>query len=545
MRAKLIALLAMVATTAIPAPAAASSSDRPSLVVAIAVDQFSADLFAQYRAHYRGGLKRLSDGVVFPRGYQSHAATETCPGHATILTGNRPGHAGIIANNWIDQSVARADKRVYCAEDPSAPDSSSRNYAPSLMRLRVPTLGDRMKAADPGSRVIAVAGKDRAALMMGGHKADQIWWWGANGFTGLPGHTATPPVERANAAARTEIATGRAAMALPDHCVPLDQPVALPSGGTVGAGHFERAPGDAGAFRASPELDTATLALATALVEDQALGRRGHVDLLAISLSATDLIGHRYGTAGAEMCLQVTAIDAMLGRFFEQLDKTGVDYLVALTADHGGHDLPERSGQNAIDDARRIDKALTLAAVNSALADRTGIKGPLLLGDGLAGDLYLRRDLSSAEKRRALTEALALLRAHPQAAAVLTHDELAAAPEPSGPPEAWSLLDEAKASFDPERSGDLVLLLKPRVTPIADPAHGTVATHGSPWDYDRRVPILFWRKGIVPFEQPLGVETVDITPSIAAIIGLSLPKGEIDGRCLDLIAGPETSCRAQ
>lgn len=544
MRAKLIAVLAMVATAAIPA-AATPSNDKPSLIVAIAVDQFSADLFAQYRARYRGGLKRLAEGVVFPKGYQSHAATETCPGHATILTGTRPGHAGIIANSWIDQSVARADKRVYCAEDPGVPGSSSGNYMPSLIRLRVPTLGDRMKAADGGSRVIAVAGKDRSALMMGGHKADQIWWWTANGFAGLPGRTATPPVERANAAARAAIAAGQAAMPLPDHCLPLDRPVALPGGGTVGTGRFARAAGDGRAFRVSPELDAATLALATALVEGEALGRRGHVDLLAISLSATDMIGHRYGTAGAEMCLQVAAIDAMLGTFFEQLDKRGIDYLVVLTADHGGHDLPERSREDAIGDARRIDKALTLTAVNRALADRTGIKGPLLLGDGLAGDLYLRRDLPSAEKRRALTEALALLRAHPQVAAVFTHDELAAAPDPSGPPEAWSLLDEAKASFDPERSGDLVLLLKPRVTPIANPAHGAVATHGSPWDYDRRVPILFWRKGIAPFEQPLGVETVDIMPSIAAIIGLSLPESGIDGRCLDLVAGPETSCPAQ
>ncbi|MBJ7443727.1 MAG: alkaline phosphatase family protein, partial [Sphingobium sp.] len=102
-----------------------------------------------------------------------------------------------------------------------------------------------------------------------------------------------------------------------------------------------------------------------------------------------------------------------------------------------------------------------------------------------------------------------------------------------------------RASFDPVRSGDILLLLKPRVTPIVDPTKGYVATHGSPWDYDRRVPILFWRKGLAHFEQPLGVETVDIMPTLAALIALPVAKSEIDGRCLDLVAGEGTSCPAQ
>src|SRR6185503_1326344 len=107
------------------APAAAEDRPPPKLIVAISVDQFSADLFAQYRQHFTGGLKRLSEGVVFPSGYQAHAATETCPGHSTILTGSRPARTGIIANNWFAQGAARADKNVYCAEDERVPGSSS------------------------------------------------------------------------------------------------------------------------------------------------------------------------------------------------------------------------------------------------------------------------------------------------------------------------------------------------------------------------------------------------------------------------------------
>src|SRR6059058_2499959 len=167
------------------AAAAASAQDRPPprLVVAISVDQFSADLFAQYRQHFTGGLRRLEEGVVFPSGYQSHNVTETCPGHSTILTGARPARTGIIANEWFDQSLARPDKQVYCSEDPSVPGSSSEHYTVSTQFLKVPTLGDRMKAADPRSRSVAIAGKDRAAIMMGGYGPDQRWYWTGKSYT--------------------------------------------------------------------------------------------------------------------------------------------------------------------------------------------------------------------------------------------------------------------------------------------------------------------------------------------------------------------------
>ena len=110
-----------------PAPPQSAPAPPPRLVVAIAIDQFAADLYAQYRQHYSGGLARLGQGAVFPSGFQSHAATETCPGHSTMLTGVRPARNGIIANNWFDPGIARADKRIYCSEDWTDPASSSRD----------------------------------------------------------------------------------------------------------------------------------------------------------------------------------------------------------------------------------------------------------------------------------------------------------------------------------------------------------------------------------------------------------------------------------
>lgn len=541
------AALGTAATAQSPATApteaaARAPTARPTLIVAIAVDQFSADLYAQYRPTFTGGFAKLAEGVVFPSGYQSHAATETCPGHSTILTGYRPGHTGIIANTFVDQSVARAEKHVYCMEDPSVPGTTPDHYVQSLWRLRVPTLGDRLKAVDPETRVVTVSGKDRGAMLLAGKQADGTWWWDGKGFASYPGRQPTETVATANAEVAKMVAAPHAAYPLPAQCAAVSHPVQVTPDRSVGAGRFERTGGDAKAFRASPEMDAATLMLAGRLLADGKLGQHpGHTDVLGISLSGTDVIGHAFGPGGGEMCVQLAELDKGLGAFFQQLDATGVDYMVVLTADHGGHDLVERNRENGAPDAARVDSALGLPAVNAALAKTTGLSGDIVLGDGAAGDMYLRKDLSAAAKAKALKAALALYRAHPQVQAVFTHAEVAAAPEPSGPPEAWSLLDEVKASFDPERSGDFIVLLKPRITPIPTATGGALATHGSPWGYDRRVPILFWRKGVTHFEQPLGVETVDIMPTLAAEIGLPVAKGP-DGHCLDLRAGPNDIC---
>ncbi|PJG47456.1 alkaline phosphatase [Sphingobium sp. LB126] len=534
--------------TTVPATAPAGApalATAPKLIVAISVDQFSADLFSEYRQYYTGGLKRLTEqGVVFPRGYQSHAATETCPGHSTILTGSRPSRTGIIANSWFDLGAARADKSVYCAEDETQPGSSSDNYVASPIHLKVPTLGGRMKIANPATRVVSIAGKDRAAIMMGGPTADQVWWLGGpKGYVSYKGVAVPPLVAKVNEAMARRLAEANPGFELPPQCAAKDFPVKA-GDKTVGTGRFAREGGDYKGFRISPEQDAMTLAFAAAAIEAMALGKQAQTDIISIGLSATDYIGHTYGTEGTESCIQVDRLDRELGAFFDRLDKDGTDYVVLLTADHGGHDLPERHRLNAMPMEQRVDTALTPKALSAVIAEKTGIAGKTLIwGDGPAGDLYFDRGLTAAERAKVEAATLALLRAHPQVQTVFTKAEIAATPSPSGPPESWSLIQEARASFDPQRSGDLLLLLKPRVMSIPESAvMGNVATHGSPWDTDRRVPILFWRKGLTHFEQPLGIETVDIMPTLAALIKLPVPKDQIDGRCLDLIAGDGDSC---
>jgi predicted AlkP superfamily pyrophosphatase or phosphodiesterase len=515
----------------------AAPANPPELVVAISVDQFSADLFAQYREHYRGGLARLLTGAVFPSGYQSHAATETCPGHSTIMTGARPARTGIIANEWLTKDASGKLASVYCAED-EANKPAEGPYTPSAVHLLVPTLGEMVKQAWPGAKNVAVSGKDRGALMMGGQDVDPIYFRWGNGFGTIAGREVGPQAKGVSERVGSLIAAGAPAMLVPAWCEAADR--AIPLGKfEVGAGHFAIRPGKANDFIRSPRFDQATLELAGQLVEGEKLGADQVPDVLSVSLSATDYVGHAYGTNGVESCVQVAALDDMLGQFFEMLDSRGIDYIAVLTADHGGIDLPERAREQAVPAAHRIDASAIVAGLEAA----TRLKAGGLAAPPSAGDVWLVPALAPADRAKAIAALKALPASNPDVAAVFTAEELAAAPLPKGEPGAWSLLDRARASYHPGRSGDVVVLLAPGVSPIPGPREGIVATHGSPYDYDRRVPILFWRKGLVHFEQPYPVETVDIAPTLAAILGLPVEQGTFDGRCLDLDSSSRSTCK--
>jgi arylsulfatase A-like enzyme len=311
---------------------------------------------------------------------------------------------------------------------------------------------------------------------------------------------------------------------------------AIPRGGKpVGNGVLGRAAGDTNGFRPTPQFDGAVLALAAGLVRELKLGRDSAPDVLSIGLSATDYVGHTYGTGGQEMCLQLLELDREIGDFLAQLDRWGIDYAVALTADHGGLDIPERLNAKGVADAAWVDSALGAQRLGQAVAASTGLKGPIIAFGGPSGDIFIDPALHGPDRAKARDALLAAYRAHPQVQAVFTKAQIASTSAPSGDPVRWSLIQRVRASFDAERSGDLYVVLKPHIMPILDTTR-YVATHGSPWDYDRRVPILFWRKGMGPGPREEAIDTVDIMPTLAATLGLSLAPGSVDGKCLATVA---------
>jgi predicted AlkP superfamily pyrophosphatase or phosphodiesterase len=536
-----------------PSPEAA-----PQLIIVISVDQFSAALFNQHRSTYTQGLRRLIDqGVVFPEAYQSHAATETCPGHSTLLTGRHPSATGIVANNWIDRAT---ESTLYCVTDPSHPVPGRPNSPRGPSNLKVSTFGEWLKQANPQSRVFGVSGKDRAAITMTGHHPDGVYWWDdERGFTtsvpvGTEEQTRLQPVAGFNKTLFERwdkqspswvVADQRCLVNSGSHrygSLSIDHRIPPPGAGAVSGQAFtlNGAPAAQKWLRASPVLDQTTLDLAVELIHQFHLGQQSAPDLLTISLSATDYIGHRYGSQGPEMCDQIAHLDQSLGQFMDEVTRLHVPAVMVLTADHGSVDAAERVSERAFP-ATRIDVATVMADLNASLRKNLRVNFDPMIGDGQ--QLYLSSKVQpEALRQKAIHLAVERLRQMPEVVDVFTATQLAQTHVP-----ARTLVDELTLaerfaeSFDVARSGDISVAFQAGAS-FGDPKSvgDAIAGHGSPWNYDRRVPLVFWRPGSVGFEQPLPVETVDIAPTLANLIGLKTPA--LDGRCLDLNSGPASTC---
>ena len=529
---------------------AAPPPPQPKLIVAIAIDQFSAELFQRYRPSYTGGLKRLSDGIAFT-GYQSHAATETCPGHSTILTGRHPAATGIIANSWFD---VKSGSNVYCVAVRGTADPDARGP----QNLRVSTFGEWLKQAQPQARVVSISGKDRAAIMLGGHKADEVYWWNdgvgftTSAFAGPATAAVTAPALAFNKAlfARWKAAPPRLwPTEIPAACQALEQPHSfgkLQLSGkvppelslTVESGDFLHRTDFQDQLRVSPIFDPMTIDFVDQTIDRLHLGQGPATDLLAVSLSSTDYIGHRYGNGGAEMCVQMAAVDQALGKLLAKLDSLGVPYVVALTADHGGVDAAERASEHGID-AHRIDPVGFVKRLNDALKAQLGLGFEPIVGDD-PQQLSINVGPDEALRAKVRDASIAWLKQQPEVAAAFNAEEVAAAAPPRGKPaDRLSVLERFHESYDRERSGDIQVQFSQYATLGMPRGPGdTVAGHGSPWDYDRRVPILFWWPGATPDDRKESAETVDIAPTLAAIAHVPTPT--VDGKCLEMVAG---ACR--
>lgn len=541
-----IRVAAVLALLLASAAQAAAPPRPPKLVVVLSLDQFSYDLYSRYRPTFTGGLARLASGESFV-GYQSHAATETCPGHSTLLTGDHPARTGIAANNWFDRKTG---SNIYCVTAIGTSDPLARTSA----HLLVDTLGDWMRAKDPRSRVVSVSGKDRAAIMMAGHHPSAVFWWNDGlgfGTSRLAGPLDPVAVKTAQAFDQEVFAKWSVQApalwptTLPERCRALEVPQTFGKLALSGAVPPETAKGfpkgadliadDAfnAELRASPSFDVLTLQFAERLLRAKKLGQGPAPDLLAVSLSVTDYLGHRFGNGGAEMCAQMTSVDAALAGFFADLDMIGVPYLVVLTADHGSIDAAERFGPPA----RRIDVLALLGQLSGYLRKTFGLEYDPLLGDD---PHQIILGLAPADERRRaeiLARAQAWLKERPEVAGVYTAAEVkAAVPAPGEAAADLTIPQRFHESYVEGESGDLsVNYLEDATLGVPLSPGSVVEGHGSPWDYDRRVPILFWWPGAPDEVPPTPIETVDIAPTLASILSVSPPA--TDGKCVDLGQG--------
>nr|WP_313415645.1 alkaline phosphatase family protein [Brevundimonas diminuta] len=529
------------------APAAQDGRAAASLIVTVVVDQLSANLFNQYRSQFTGGLKTLADqGMVSINGYQTHGVTVTCAGHSTILTGAHPARSGIPANDWLDTTTGQ---ETYCLAAPQntlAHGKNTDNGPVGPEQLSASTLGDWLKAVSPESRVYGVSGKDRGAITLAGHKGDGAFWLTDNfGFTTYvePGQSAQARL--APVAALNARMIDRFTRQAPSWTYSNAACRRLEGQWTIAGQTFDsKVPPVDFRLDNSPILDELTIEGAIELMDSQQLGRRGVTDMLGVSLSATDRIGHSYGTQGPEMCEQMLRLDTALGVLMDKLSTIPGGAIVVLTADHGGSDFPERSAVEGYPHAGRVDRALQ-PRVNAALKARFGLDADPLISS--AGGFVIvdkdRKSLPEPLRSQVLTAAIELLNAEPQVALAVARDELLAEPVPNSiNPEDLNVRERLRLSAVAGRSPDILRAWQPGLTGQGR-VGGAISSHGSPWDYDRRVPIVFWWPGAEGQERFLPMRTIDIAPTLANLIGVT-PDAPIDGRCMDLPQFAKGSCEA-
>ena len=522
----------------------ALGASRPRLVVVVSVDQLSADLIARWGQDLPGGLGQLlREGTHFTAAYQEHGYTETGPGHSTLLSGRHPAHTGISENRWLDPATG---KLIYCVEDPSVRTLGVAGKAGSGPKWFLGgTLAGWMREQLPGSRAFVLSGKDRSAILMAGPKADGVYWFESGvGFTTSTAYATHLPewleahnraflanveesslVWNASSALVDQVRTGR--YELPGRILTTGLPRTIRGiGMPLDEPFWTR-------FRTSPFFDGAAMDAAEILLEQEALGKGPATDLLALGLSATDYIGHSYGNAGPEMRDQLLRLDRRLGLFLDRIKQRAPGAWIVLSADHGCTDFCERLKEQGFPAQRLLFKPW-LARVEEGLDSQLGAKGPFLQGTD-SPQLWLREDnikASGKSREHVLAVALAAVKAQPEVAAAFSARELERLTlDPTELPGQRSLAARLKLSFVPGRSGDILAALKPFITFDSPPY---AVNHGSAWDYDRRVPLVFFGPW-APEKRTEPVRTVDLAPTLMKELGLRSQES-MDGRVLELKA---------
>jgi predicted AlkP superfamily pyrophosphatase or phosphodiesterase len=507
-------------TLCIPAVRAQQvQSARPTLVVLFTIDQMRPDYLSRFDRQLIGGLARLyHDGAVFDNAYQDHAITETAPGHSVTLSGRFPRSTGITTNSAGVQ-------------DDRAPLITGNGPGASPFRFRGTTLIDWMRVRDPRSRALSISRKDRGAILPLGRAHEEVYWYAPDRFTTSTYYHDTIPgwIERFNARRLPQRYAGQQwKLLLPESAYPEADSVPLENNGR-GFTFPHRFPADssdaAQVLAAFPMMDDVTLQAALAGVEALKLGRGPQTDLLAISLSTTDAVGHAFGPDSREIHDQILRLDRYLGAFLDSLfrlrDSTRI--AIALTADHGVQPYPALHAartQGAV--ARYVDLDRLFTSMLTALVARGVDTSTMRFAEGMvfasrtafAGahvdmDSVLKRFADEARRVPGVGR-VDFVRTLAQADTV--HDAVA---------RRWLHM------LSPELPVELVVSLEP----FAYWAGTLNATHGSPNDEDAHVPLMFWGNAFRAGHYDEFARVVDLAPTLAQALTVS-PLQRLDGHVL-------------
>ena len=521
----LLTLLPAGAQTQVPSVAA-----RPTLVVFVTVDQMREDYFERFDKQLTGGLRRLYDGGAFFRqGYQDHAITETAPGHAATLSGRFPVHTGIVMNAQGVNGVP--DAKVLGGVDEI-------DLPASPIRFQGTTLIDWLKAANPQRRFLSVSRKDRGAILPIGRSRGAVYWWaGSNAtFTTSRYYADSLPawVRRFNERQLGQQYAGKEwDLLLPASEYSEPDTVSVENQGVNNV--FPHLVSDdsmiaARSAPAFPWMDDITLQFALAGLQQLELGASPHrIDVLNVSLSTTDAIGHAFGPDSRELHDQILRLDRSLGTFLDSLFKLRDQrrIVIALTGDHGMAPYPTlKSTIYPNHEAKRVSLAPEWRTFQSQLAS-AGVEPSAVALDDAGVVILLDADAFSKRRINADSAIESFGRAVSSVPGVLRADLMSALARTDTTTDA--IARRWMHTFTPTGPVRLVITL----TPYSYWGIGSslIATHGSPHDYDAHVPVVFYGAGIAPGKYTEFVRVVDMAPTLAHLLGVR-PLETLDGHVL-------------
>ena len=515
MRLTTLATALLALTLSLPdAPRAQTRTGGPpeiKLVLLVVVDQFRYDYLTRFRGEYAGGLAQfLTRGATFTQAYLDHYPTVTAVGHSTMLSGAIPAVSGIVGNDWYDRAAGAS---VTSISDPGTQLVGGEGSGSSPRRLLVSTLGDEMKnaashlPADSAPKVFGLSLKDRSAILTVGHRADAAYWLEVRtGMFVTSTHyraEAHPWAAQFNQAAPADKYAGRKWELL-----------------DAASGSARMMPPTPGpplyaAVYGSPFGNELLKDFAVAAIEAERLGQRGVTDLLTVSFSSNDTVGHTYGPDSPEVRDMAVRVDRVIGELLARVDAlVGLDHtIVAFTADHGVAPVP-------------ITAALTAKYGEGKWILATAGTSPYL-----NHPLIAEKGLDPAEVRRVAAVAATTV---PHVARVYTREQIL-----SGETSPDLIGHRVMRGYNLQRSGDLEIVLDPywlRATA------GT--THGTPYSYDAHIPLVLMGPGITPGQYHVTVALNDLAPTLATILGVENPSGS-SGRVLAEALTPATPARAR
>jgi predicted AlkP superfamily pyrophosphatase or phosphodiesterase len=535
-----------------PLQAQEAGQDRPRLVLQITVDQLRFDQIDRYASHYgSGGFRRLLDGgLVYANAHHRHANTETVVGHTTLATGADPAVHGMVANLWFDRQTGERRYNVQDVRypllgaggvdakteiDPTQKAATTDGRSPSA--IMTSTISDEIALSmGPAAKIFAVSVKDRGAITMAGHAGTAYWFSKSAGtFVTSSFYMDTYPdwVTAWNEAGHPARYAGTS--------WELSGPIGSYQFGDADDADWETDfPGYGRTFphpygaadskyfttllTLSPAGDELTADFAKSLIEAEEIGADEVTDYLSISLSSTDYVGHIFGPSSLEAEDNMARLDRTLAQLFEYINvQVGLDEtLIVLSADHGAPEVPGYLGTLGIEAQHfSFDEIDKQPAIESLRAE-FGVAEELIESFTqpyvyLDQQLIAEKGLSAERVEARVAEELTKM---PGIAVALSSRELR-----SGRVATTSVSSSVLANFNADRSGDIYVVFEPHSFVADFDGLHVASAHGSPWTYDTHVPVILAGPGIEPGRINRRVETVDVAPTIAALLKVKLPSG--------------------